>query len=218
VEHDGLADLGLYFCDRGTRSNATREIRDIGRVVALGLFNHDGIAHTTSRLQTGLLEDAVQGARSEIIARFARDSDAAGFDGMLELAVATARSDKIPTIGLQQAANFADFHMDRISGRTRTSPHGGPSLPGYAQRWSSAACASARSGLAHVGSNDGLARGDEWEGRGVADGLNGKINVELRPVQVIRRGTLNVRQLLDRGLLEPWELSKRYGEFLAAQE
>jgi hypothetical protein len=42
----------------------------------------------TSFLQSGLFQDAVQGARGQIIARFAWDRDTAWLGAMLELAVA----------------------------------------------------------------------------------------------------------------------------------
>jgi hypothetical protein len=116
MEGNSLTDLTLNLCDGGARSDTAREIGYVGRVVALGLFNHDGIAHTTSRLQTSLLENAIQCARSEIIARFAGYRDAAWFDGVLELAMTSARSGKVPAIGLEQAENFANFHASSISG------------------------------------------------------------------------------------------------------
>jgi len=35
---------------------------------------------------------------------------------VLELAMAAAGGDKVPTIGLQQAEDFANFHLASISG------------------------------------------------------------------------------------------------------
>ena len=75
VKHDGLADLTLDLRHSGPSSHATRKIGNVGRIVAFGLLNHDCIAHRTSRLQTGLLKNAVQSARSKIIAPLARNSD-----------------------------------------------------------------------------------------------------------------------------------------------
>jgi len=117
VKRDGLADLTLHLRHSDPSGHATRKIGNVGRVVAFGLLNHDCIAHTTSRLQTGLLKNAVQGARGKIIVWLARNSDSTGFGWVFELAMATAGSDKIPAIRLQQAQNFANFHRSRISGR-----------------------------------------------------------------------------------------------------
>jgi len=116
MEGNGLADLTLDLCYGGASSDTAGKIGYVGRVVAFGLFNHDGIAHTTSRLQTSLLENAIQCARSEIIARFAGYRDAARFDRVLELAMTPARGGKVPAVGLEQAENFANFHAASIAG------------------------------------------------------------------------------------------------------
>src|ERR1039457_623967 len=50
-----------------------------------------------SGLEPGLLQDAVVRARCEIIARFARDCDAAGLRCVLELAMAAAGCHEHPT-------------------------------------------------------------------------------------------------------------------------
>jgi hypothetical protein len=71
----------------------------------------------TSLLHSGLLEDAIQGTRGKIVARFAGDCDATGLACVLELAVAAADGHKIPAIGLQQAQHFANFHAASIAGR-----------------------------------------------------------------------------------------------------
>jgi hypothetical protein len=118
VEGNSVADLTLDLRHGGTRSDTTGQVWNVGRVVALGLFNHDGITHTTSQLQTRLLEDAIQCARSEIIARFAGYCDPAGLRRVFELAVTAPRGHKVPAIGLQQAQNFANFHAASISGGT----------------------------------------------------------------------------------------------------
>jgi hypothetical protein len=66
VEDDSFADLGFDFSDSRARGYAARKIGDIRRVVTFGLFNDDGVAHMTSRLQTSLLLKlfSVPGARS----------------------------------------------------------------------------------------------------------------------------------------------------------
>ena len=72
---------------------AARKVRGIGRVVALGPFNNDQKpvhAHSPSlRLpEPGLLQDAVQSARRQIISRMARNGNSAGLCGVLVLPVA----------------------------------------------------------------------------------------------------------------------------------
>src|SRR5262249_17534284 len=42
---DGLADLSLHLLQRLSRGNAARKVRDIGRVVVLGLLDHDRVSH-----------------------------------------------------------------------------------------------------------------------------------------------------------------------------
>ena len=48
--------------------------------------------------------------------------------------------------------------------------------------------------------------------------VDGKIDIEVRPVQMMRTGQLNPADLLDRGLLEPWEVLERYEQLLFAYE
>src|SRR5688572_18369907 len=48
--------------------------------------------------------------------------------------------------------------------------------------------------------------------------VDGEIDVEVRPVQVMRTGQLNPADLLDRGLLEPREVLERYEQLLFAHE
>jgi hypothetical protein len=57
----------------------------------------------TSLLQSRLYEDAVQGARREIVAQLPWDRDPSRFGAMLELAVAAPRRDETPTIILQHS-------------------------------------------------------------------------------------------------------------------
>src|SRR5687767_10710498 len=52
----------------------------------------------------------------------------------------------------------------------------------------------------------------------IADGFHRDIHVELRPIQMILRRTLNVQQLLDCCFLEPREIGERYRELLVPQE
>jgi hypothetical protein len=70
----------------------------------------------TSLLESGLFEDAVQGARSEIVARFPWDGDASWFGSMLELAVALAEIDR-------RSMPLAGVEARRHNGMARTSRH-----------------------------------------------------------------------------------------------
>ncbi len=60
--------------------------------------------------------------------------------------------------------------------------------------------------------------GNERKAGRIADGFNRKINVELRPIQMILCRTLNVSKLFDCCLLEPREIGERYCELLISQE
>ena len=70
----------------------------------------------SSLLQTSLLENTAQGAGSQIVARFARDSDAPWFAWMLELPVTAPSGHQEPAILGQQSEDFADFHVARLAG------------------------------------------------------------------------------------------------------
>jgi hypothetical protein len=70
----------------------------------------------TSRPESSLFEDAIQGAWSEIVAWFPGNGDASWSRVMLELAVAALRRDKTPTIVVQHPQYLADFHHASISG------------------------------------------------------------------------------------------------------
>jgi hypothetical protein len=50
------------------------------------------------------------------------------------------------------------------------------------------------------------------------NGLYRKINVKIRPEEVISLGTLNVQDLRDRSISEPRELLERYEELPVSQE
>lgn len=118
VEDDSFADLGFNFRDRGSRGYTARKIGDIRRVVTFGFLNDDGVAHMTSRLQTGLLLNTVQCAGSQIIARLAGNSDATRLARVLKLAMTSASCDQVPTIDLEHSENFADFHEGNDSRTT----------------------------------------------------------------------------------------------------
>lgn len=121
MELDCFADLGFDLRDGRSGSHATWKVRYVGRVVAFGLLDHDGVTHMASLLQARLLQDAVLRARCEVIARLARDSDATGLGWVLELAMTSTGCYEMPTILLQQLEDFAHLHRDRIAGQ-RLSP------------------------------------------------------------------------------------------------
>lgn len=116
VEHDGLANLRFDFGHRRTRGNTAGKIRHVSRVVAFGLFNDDGVAHKTSRFQAGLLQDAVQRAGRQVIARLAGNGDTARLVRMLKLPMAPPSCNQHPAIGLEHSEDFAHLHEGRIAG------------------------------------------------------------------------------------------------------
>ena len=103
MKDDCLPDLGLNFGDSGARGYTARKVGHIRRVVTFGLLNDDGVAHMTSRLQSSLLLNTVQGAGRQIITRFARDSDATRLARVLELAMTSTSCDQVPTVGLEHS-------------------------------------------------------------------------------------------------------------------
>lgn len=116
VKDNGFANFCFNLSDCGACGNATGKVRHIGRVVALGLLNNDGVAHTTS-LQTSLLQDAVQRTGRKIVARLARDRHAADLTRMLELPMAATHGYQAPAIVLKHTKNLTDLHDRRIAGR-----------------------------------------------------------------------------------------------------
>src|ERR1700674_1525123 len=77
MESDGFPHLRLRFFNGCSGGNATRQIGGIRRVIALGLLDDDRVAHMTSLLQSGLLQNAVYRARRQVIAGLARHSHSA---------------------------------------------------------------------------------------------------------------------------------------------
>jgi hypothetical protein len=61
-------------------------------------------------VQARLLEDALPHGRANILIRFSRDGHASLFDRVFVLAVAPARGDEHPPVGLDQLHKFAVFH------------------------------------------------------------------------------------------------------------
>jgi hypothetical protein len=73
-----------------------------------------------------LLEDAVEGARCQVIARLAGDGDTSRLARVFELPMTTALSHLLPPIGLKHAQHLADLHGVSIAARcdaTLSSPH-----------------------------------------------------------------------------------------------
>src|SRR5712691_11127724 len=70
----------------------------------------------TSLLESSLFENAIQGARGQIVAQLPGDGDASWFRAMLELAVAALRRDETPAVVVQHPQQLADFHRASISG------------------------------------------------------------------------------------------------------
>ena len=75
---------------------------------------------SSRRLQSSLLQDAIEGARRDIVVRSAGESDSPGLRGMLELLMTALRSGKVPTVIPQQAENVPNLH-DRNNVRARTA-------------------------------------------------------------------------------------------------
>ena len=119
MEDDCSSDLGLDFGNGGARRYAPRKVGDVRRVVACGLFNDDGVAHMTSRLQTSLLLNTVHCSGCQIVARLTGNGDATRLARVLELAMTSTSCDQVPTIGLEHPQNFADLHEGRIAGLSR---------------------------------------------------------------------------------------------------
>ena len=67
-----------------------------------------------------MLENAVEGAGCEIIAGFSGHRDAAGFHGMLELAMTASGAYKKPPVVPEHPKDLVDLHTARISGLKNT--------------------------------------------------------------------------------------------------
>jgi hypothetical protein len=70
------------------------------------------------RLQTSLLQDAIEGAGRDILVRSAGEGDPPGLRRMLELLMTALRSGKVPTVIQQHAENVPNLH-DRNNVRVR---------------------------------------------------------------------------------------------------
>ena len=64
----------------------------------------------------------------------------------------------------------------------------------------------------------GSAARDERKVLWRADGLDRQVYVELRPVQMVFGGALDVGKLLNRGLLEPREVAERHGKLFVSEQ
>ena len=122
MECNCFADLGFDLKDSGACSDTSWKVRYIGRIVVLSFLDDDGVPHMTS-LEPSLFEDAVQRTGRKVVARLARNRDAPDFALMLELPMTPTRGDQTPTVALQQAKHFADFHGRRIAGGLLVKPN-----------------------------------------------------------------------------------------------
>ncbi len=59
-------------------------------------------------------------------------------------------------------------------------------------------------------SNSGTRTGYEWEFLRIPNRLNRKVNVQVRPAEMVRRRQLDSRELGNRCVPEPWEFFKRH--------
>ena len=64
----------------------------------------------------------------------------------------------------------------------------------------------------------GSAARDQGKVLWFTNGLDGEIYVELWPEEVVFRWALDVRKLLDRGLLEPRELAERHRKLFISEQ
>jgi hypothetical protein len=107
VQLDGLANQPADFFLGLARRDASRQVRDVGREVRAGVFDHDRIplhrCIPPSVIPAGLLADARQRPRRERVARLARDRDPAGPGRVFELAVAALGLDSHPAVRTQPA-------------------------------------------------------------------------------------------------------------------
>ncbi|MBS1135701.1 MAG: hypothetical protein H6R02_2842, partial [Burkholderiaceae bacterium] len=68
----------------------------------------DRVAHVAPLSQPGLLQDAVEGPRGQIIARPAGDRDSTPFGRGLELAMTSSAGDLDPAVALNHRQNLAE--------------------------------------------------------------------------------------------------------------
>jgi hypothetical protein len=97
------------------RSHAAGKVRRIGRVVPARPFNHNQEAIHRALLslrprKSGLLENAVQGARSEIITRVSSDCNPPWLVLMLVLPMAPPCYDQEPAIRFYQPDDISNLH------------------------------------------------------------------------------------------------------------
>ena len=73
-------------------------------------------------LPTCLFEDAVLGSRRDIIAGFPRDRHATWLGRVLELAMASPRSNQVPPVIFEHRQDFGDLHRSlNLTHRQRIS-------------------------------------------------------------------------------------------------
>ena len=116
VKDDGLSNFDFHFGDSSSSGHAAWQIRHVCRVVTLSLFNDNRVSHIASLLQTSLLENAVQSAWCEVVAGFARNSNATMLARVLELPMTDACCDQGPAVSLEHAEDLGNLHYYRIAG------------------------------------------------------------------------------------------------------
>src|ERR1700722_6080432 len=62
VEANSFLDFAFYFLNRRARCDASGQVRYISRIVAVGPFDHDCVAHLLPSLKLSLLQNTVQRA------------------------------------------------------------------------------------------------------------------------------------------------------------
>src|SRR5207249_565191 len=108
MELDGLTNEFQHLLSRLRGRDTPREVGNIGPKAAWPLLDNNGVAHRSS-LQSGLLQNIIQGAFGNVNTAMTGDGDDAGFGGMFEVPVAAARPGEIPTIGFHHLYRLPDF-------------------------------------------------------------------------------------------------------------
>ena len=91
---DGFSNLLLDFGCGCTRGNTARKVGHVCRIIASSIFNDNRVSHYDFPFlfQSRLLQDTVESPWSQIVAKFARYSYPTRLARMLELPMATPRS------------------------------------------------------------------------------------------------------------------------------
>jgi hypothetical protein len=119
VHSNGLVHAPSGLIARLAGSNAAGKIRGVRRVIPFGLFydNKEAVHALPSLRPTkpGLLESAIQGPRSQVIAGASGNGDSPGLGPMLELAVTALCCREVPAIFLNEPDDVSDLHPERLA-------------------------------------------------------------------------------------------------------